>query len=381
MKVAWYATAPSPHLVGLLDALADHPDVELNIVYLCHSFGTRQWTTPTGNAPHRFLAGGASTGLAGRWRRPLAAALAPAADKAEIAVIGLSYVDPAAHLLSRALRRYGVPWVFFGEPPSAFSSRSRKWLRDHAVRRLAHRASGLIGVTEETVRQYQDDYDFRGPTTWAPYHRDLEGLKRLRRSASRKRVRFLVAGDLIPRKAPEVAIAAFARVRGEAELWFVGDGPLKSMLQHLIARLDVRDVRLLGRVEYQKIGEVMAECDVLLFPSRHDGFGMVTMEALAAGLPVIGSDRVMSVLQYVQPDGNGWIFPVDDVETLAERMQHVVDHRDRLPEWSQAARGSIKRYDVEEDADRLVSLLRAIRDTRSNDAAGRCAGGCQHASE
>ena len=366
MKVTWYTTAPSPHLVGLLDSVSEHPQMELQVVYLYEHFGERAWSAPAGRAPHRFLIGGPTTSTVGRLRCCAAIAGIQQRDETDIAVVALSYMDPAAHLLSQRLRQATIPWVFYGEPPSVFSSRGRQWLRDMCIRKFLRSANGLIGVSERTCSRYSDHWGFKGPSTWAPYHRELSQFLRLPRRVPGEVVRFLVVGDLIPRKAPETALAAYSRLNGATELHFVGDGPLKATLRKAIGDSGAKGVSLKGRIGYGQIGEVMNSADVLVFPSRHDGFGMVTMEALAAGLPVIGSNRAMSVLQYIRPGHNGWIFPADDVDSLTTSMQYVVDNRQRLPEWSQAARDSLKEYDPRQDAERVVSFLQEVIDSSTD---------------
>jgi glycosyltransferase involved in cell wall biosynthesis len=87
---------------------------------------------------------------------------------------------------------------------------------------------------------------------------------------------------------------------------------------------------------------------------------MATMEALAAGLPVIASDHVMSALQYIEPGVNGWIFQVGDLKALASIMQNVVDNKQKWPEWSKAARASLSRYDPDVDAARLAGFLEQV---------------------
>ena len=123
---------------------------------------------------------------------------------------------------------------------------------------------------------------------------------------------FLLLSSLIHLKAVDIALQAFSGVRGNCRLHIVGDGPCRRELTELITTLSEERVQMDGTVSYHQVHEVMGKAHVLLAPSRSDGFGMVVLEGLAAGLPVIASDRVMSALQYLRHGFNGWIFPVDD---------------------------------------------------------------------
>jgi glycosyltransferase involved in cell wall biosynthesis len=194
------------------------------------------------------------------------------------------------------------------------------------------------------------------------------------RDSAPESLRFLVIGDLIPRKAPEVAVSALRQVSGPAELHFVGDGPLRGSLLAMAEHVNLDNVHFHGRIAYREVCAKLSCADVLVFPSRWDGFGMATLEALAAGLPVIASNRVMSALQYVRPGVNGWVFPVDDVAALAERMQFVIDHREDLPKWSAAALATLSEYNPMRDASRLAELLRFVSSSQKGSGTARTPG-------
>lgn len=360
MKVTWYTTAPSPHIVGLLDALSEQPRVTLDVVYFFRSFGTRQWDPAVGKSKHSFLTARPSTSYYAKCEKYIRSTFMLPVLSSDIAIVSSSYFDGATYLLTRSLRKRNIPWMFFGEVSSFFSSQIVKYVRKHLVRRLLRKADGLVGVTEETVNRYRADFGYRGPSTWAPYHRDLSSFSGTPCKTSSSRVRFLVLGDLIPLKAPEIALAALAQVVGPADLHFVGDGPLCDSLILTAEHMKLDNVHFHGRVAYEDVPRYLADSEVLVFPSRSDGFGMATMEALAAGVPVIASSRVMSAIQYIKPGVNGWLFPVDDVTALAAAMQNVIDRRDQLATWSSAARETLAEYDTQRDATRLATFLFSV---------------------
>jgi glycosyltransferase involved in cell wall biosynthesis len=101
-------------------------------------------------------------------------------------------------------------------------------------------------------------------------------------------------GRLEPRKAPHLAIEAFARAwrTCPAELWMIGDGPLLSSCRALADRLGVSaDVHFLGRLSRQDVAERLACADVFLFSSLRDSFAAAPLEAMAYGLPVVALDH------------------------------------------------------------------------------------------
>ncbi|MBW8782065.1 MAG: glycosyltransferase family 4 protein [Verrucomicrobia bacterium] len=104
--------------------------------------------------------------------------------------------------------------------------------------------------------------------------------------ASGRPQRFLFAGSVIARKGIPVLLEAWQSLdRGDAELWIAGGiGPAE---QRLIPALP--GLRLLGRIPNADMQRIYAETDVLVLPSLVEGFSLVLLEALAAGLPVIAT--------------------------------------------------------------------------------------------
>ena len=115
-----------------------------------------------------------------------------------------------------------------------------------------------------------------------------------------RRLRLLTAGRLVPLKGFDLAIRAFRlfyeQLRREqqdvmAELKIVGDGPESARLQELINDLALGShVRLVKWMPREELFREMAECDAFVFPSLRDGGGMVVVEAMAAGKPVVCFD-------------------------------------------------------------------------------------------
>ena len=101
-------------------------------------------------------------------------------------------------------------------------------------------------------------------------------------------------GRLLHWKGFELGLRAFARFQArvpDAEYWLFGDGKERHRLQRLAIELGIeKQVVLWGNVRRGRVLENLERCDVLLFPSLHDSGGWVTLEAMAAGRPVICLD-------------------------------------------------------------------------------------------
>ena len=130
-----------------------------------------------------------------------------------------------------------------------------------------------------------------------------------------------------PVKRATDVVRVFARVAADlpARLVLVGDGPDLGHAIDLARELGVLDrIRLIGVVD--DVAPYLRGADLLLLPSQNESFGLVAMEALAAGVPVIAS-RVGGLPEVVQHGVSGYLFPPGDVEGMARQATAVL--RDR----------------------------------------------------
>lgn len=170
--------------------------------------------------------------------------------------------------------------------------------------------------------------------------------------------RVLFAGQFIARKRLDLLIDALSAIADAPpfELVVVGSGPLEDDLRvRALARLPGR-VQWLGKQAQDQIPALMASGDLLVLPSRHDGWGAVVSEALMAGIPAVCSDACGSA-GVVRASGVGGVFRSGDRRDLSRALaQEIVkgrptfEQRDALAAWAQAL-GAV------EGADYLINIL------------------------
>jgi glycosyltransferase involved in cell wall biosynthesis len=100
---------------------------------------------------------------------------------------------------------------------------------------------------------------------------------------------FLTTTRLLHWKGVHLGLRAFALARPQGmQYWIAGEGPDRRRLEALAHRLGVmRDVKFLGRLPREEVLDLLGECVALVHPSLHDSGGVVCLEAMAAGKPVI----------------------------------------------------------------------------------------------
>jgi 2-deoxystreptamine N-acetyl-D-glucosaminyltransferase/2-deoxystreptamine glucosyltransferase len=134
------------------------------------------------------------------------------------------------------------------------------------------------------------------------------------------RPRIGYVGRLAPQKSPGTLVEAFGRMREEAALVVVGDGPDRALVHRLATTSPAVDrITLAGFVEHGRVPAVLASLDVLVLPSAYEEMGSVLTEAMAAGLPVVASD-VGGIPEVVRHGETGLLVPPGDVGALAAAL-------------------------------------------------------------
>jgi glycosyltransferase involved in cell wall biosynthesis len=157
-------------------------------------------------------------------------------------------------------------------------------------------------------------------------------------------VQLLAVGSLIPRKGYDVLVAALARLTHLPwRLTVVGDcGRSPQTVRQVradIARFGLADrIALLGTVGTDELAPLYASADLFVLASRFEGYGMAYAEALAHGVPVVGT-TAGAIPETVPPDAGVLVAP-DDCEALAAALQRLMSdagERERLAAGARAA--------------------------------------------
>ncbi len=132
----------------------------------------------------------------------------------------------------------------------------------------------------------------------------------------------LSLGRLHTNKAFDVLLDAVARLDG-VYVWIAGEGGQRGALEAQVRTLNLTDrVRFLGW--RQDVSALLASCDVMVCPSRHEPLGNVVIEGWAAGRPVVAAAS-QGPTELIRAGENGMLCPVDDCEALASTIKSVLD--------------------------------------------------------
>ncbi|MBP1999572.1 N-acetyl-alpha-D-glucosaminyl L-malate synthase BshA [Paenibacillus shirakamiensis] len=139
-----------------------------------------------------------------------------------------------------------------------------------------------------------------------------------------------------PVKRVQDVVDIFAKVSEQvpSRLLFVGEGPELPKIQWKIKELGLEDkVQFLGKQD--QIAQVISTADVLLLPSEKESFGLVALEAMACGVPTIGS-LAGGIPELVTHGETGFLAPIGDTQAMADYAVHLLTDESLAKKVSEA---------------------------------------------
>lgn len=150
----------------------------------------------------------------------------------------------------------------------------------------------------------------------------------------------LFVGNLIKRKNVESLLEAKKIANTDYHLVIVGDGPLSKKLKKKVEDENIHDVLFTG--SRNDVENIIPSCDVLVLPSFSESFGLVLIEALACGKPVIGSD-VGGITEIID-DNVGLLINPNKVSSIAKAIDKLIGDEDLRIVMSMNARNRAKKF-------------------------------------
>lgn len=325
---------PSPYQVELFDELAK-ADPGFRAVYVWRRHASRRWDDPELRHPALFL----DEAVTSRQE------FFHSVESAELVV----FADYSSLVVREAMRRrdaIGAPWCFWGERPGyhGLGALGRVW-RQINLRPLHRGVAPIWGIGNWAIGEYRREFGDRRLYFNMPYFSDLN---RFRAAASARRtepktVRLLYSGALITRKGVDLLARAFRRLgrdRGNVTLSVIGTGPLRATMETILEPFASR-VHFHDFVPWHALPALYAQADILCAPSRYDGWGLIVPEGMAAGMPVIATDRVGAAFDLVEHEKNGWLIRAGDEDALynaiCEAVDLTLDHRMEMATAAQSS--------------------------------------------
>jgi glycosyltransferase involved in cell wall biosynthesis len=240
---------------------------------------------------------------------------------------------------------------------------------DPFVRVTAHRSVRALATTEETAVRLRKlgAKDVRVFTQVGLNEEDIGRMTRREvHQGAGESIRFVSVGRALHWKGFHLGLRAFARARlSNAEYWIVGDGPERGRLQGLAEELGIAQrVRFWGKLSRDETLLKIGECHVLVHPSLHESGGLVCLEAMVLGRPVLCLDLGGPAVQVTEETGFKVpaVKPEQSVSDLSAAMRVCANDYGLVSRMGEAARERvIEHFNWHKKGAQIAGLYNEVR--------------------
>ncbi|GAB3891005.1 hypothetical protein GCM10028803_02380 [Larkinella knui] len=346
IRLSFYTNIPTPYQQDFFEALAVYFD--LTVVYYAKTELDRQWSINSKSGSYKVYY--LTDTVIARWiqkrfkdyhyswsiiRRLVE-------DRSDYIIISGAYWIPNTILALFLLRIRGKPIAFFGERLTSSNSKIKNYLKRITLLPVKWNCRRLLAGGKEAVTTY-NSYGITLPFSVIPYNIDISRFNKYNLNGERlEKLRttykidnqfiLLSSGSLISRKNMDIIIKSVKNSLVSVCLLIIGEGNERQRLEKLIEN-DSR-IRLIGFIQADELPYYYNLADAFVFASQYDGWGVVINEAIAAGLPIICSDKVGAAREWVIDGVNGFICPANGVTEFQVAIEKLVSCSDLVKEQS-----------------------------------------------
>jgi glycosyltransferase involved in cell wall biosynthesis len=290
-------------------------------------------------------------------------------------VINTHFVVPSGPVGNTLSRHSGVPNVLSvhgGDlyDPSKWTSPHRHAFLRAWIRRLLRRADAVVGQSRNTLdnvkRYYAPEIDgiriplgiCRPPAGGAAARGDYE--------LGDDDILLVTVGRLVPRKGlPQLVRLLETLADPRVRLVIVGSGPEEPMLREEAARRGVAEqIVFAGFVSEEEKFRILRMCDAFVSTSQHEGFGLVFLEAMACGLPVVCYD-FGGQTDFLEDGRTGFLAPLNDEPGFADRCRRLIGDPALAREQGEQNRKRVEDLFIESCAARYEEVFDRVVADRS----------------
>ena len=289
-------------------------------------------------------------------------------------VVNTHFVVPTGPVGQWIADRHGIPNVLsvhggdLYDPSKKLSPHRHGWMRE-PIRRMLMRADAVVAQSHNTLGNVGEIYGVRREIDLIPL-----GIERPPANISASRAGFglpadafvlVTVGRLVARKQTTQLVAAMARSGVErAHLLIVGSGPDDAPIRQAAAAHGVAGrVHLLGSLGEADKYRAIAAADVFASTSQHEGFGLVFLEAMAMGLPVICYDHGGQT-DYLATGATGHVLRLNDAIAFSGAIRDLSESPERCRQFGGFNRARVEEFFIDRCAERYEAVMQRAIDAR-----------------
>lgn len=272
-------------------------------------------------------------------------------------------------LLFKPLTRWKVVIAYEGSSPSVDYRNSPLRL---LLRRIMVAMSDACISNSQAGREYLIKYLNANPNTTFARPYEVPDINCWSKSLSAEvplldsytKPIFIFVGKITLRKGLDVLLKACALLRKKQihnyTVLIIGEGEQQAKLESFCQEQEISDrVKWLGKVDYEQLGSYFQQTNVFVLPTLEDTWGMVVLEAMLCGKPILCSTAA-GASELVIPGKNGNVFQPNNIESLADYMSAFIDNSNLSKAMGEKSKKEIARHTPEKAADFLSKIVALV---------------------
>lgn len=290
-------------------------------------------------------------------------------------VVNTHFVVPTGPVGQWVADRYRIPNVLsvhggdLYDPSKKLSPHRIGWMRG-PIRRMLERADAVVAQSKNTLGNVGEIYGVRRDVDLIPL-----GIERPPANVTASRAEFglpadafvlVTVGRLVARKQTTQLVAAMAASGvARAHLLVVGAGPDEGPIREAAAAHGVAPrVHLLGILGERDKYRAIAAADAFASTSQHEGFGLVFLEAMAMGLPVICYDHGGQT-DYLATGATGHVLKLNDTPAFSAAIRDLAGSPERSRALGESNRARVEEFFIDRCAERYEAVMQRAIDARA----------------
>lgn len=215
-----------------------------------------------------------------------------------------------------------LPYFLFSEgfkPRSGINELAKKI----AINRINSNLVHLMAIGEGADTDYVDS----GATSWNIHPYSFTSVAPIAAYVrpTKNPLKLLFVGQLIDRKNILFLLESLKEVQVRVHLDIIGSGPQLETCKKYISANSLQHINFRGQLALQEVYSIMRHSDVLILPSKYDGWGAVINEAMASGMAIIASDGVRAS-NIIENSENGFVYNKNDNKELSHLITSLADN-------------------------------------------------------
>lgn len=253
------------------------------------------------------------------------------------------------------------PYVVWGRGSDVY----RSWMFKKPISKLVLKnADAVIALTEDMKKEIEMICNKN--VFVIPNGIDIKRFKNLSKENIRKRLKItndekiiIFVGRLEDIKGVKYLIEAMKSIKQKdknIKLMLVGDGEDRGKLERLVKELDLEEnVIFIGKVPNEKVPEYMVVSDVFVLPSLSESFGIVNLEAMASGLPIVAT-KVGGLPEIIKDGENGFLVEPKNTKEITEKVLLLLEDIELNKRIAEKNKEEVKKYSWGNVAEKLEEV-------------------------